>query len=81
MQMKMRIRKRHPETLTAEAALVRFCAVLDSTIPTLRTAFLVLGLVAAALQTGQFADYLFVTGLLFHFAIWFEGWWGEVRAR
>jgi hypothetical protein len=79
--MKMRIRKRHPETLTAEAVLVRFCTVLDHTIPTLRTAFLVLGLVAAAAQTGQLADYLFVTGLLFHFAIWFDGWWNTGRTR
>jgi hypothetical protein len=79
--MKMRIRKRDPKALTAEAALIRLCAVLDSTIPTLRTAFLVLGLVAAALQTGQLADYLFVTGLLFHFAIWFEAWWSTGCTR
>ena len=48
------------------------CEALDRSIPGLRTVLMIAGLVAAATQVGKAADYLFVTGLLFQLAIWFE---------
>jgi hypothetical protein len=39
------------------------------------------GIIAAAARTGQIADFLFVTGLLFHLAISFERWWIIKRTR
>jgi hypothetical protein len=76
--MKSRIPKRQPDALGTEVILVQCCAMLDRCIPGCRTGFLVAGIVAAALRTGSSADYLFVAGLLFHLALWFEHWW---RAR
>lgn len=55
-----------------QAFPARVCAALDRSIPGLRSVFMVAGLVAAAAQAGTAADFLFVTGLLFQFAIWFE---------
>jgi hypothetical protein len=78
-QMKLRIHK--PDRPGAEAVLVEICAMLDRTIPVARTVFMVTGVIAAALRTGELADYLFLTGLLFHFAIWFENWWLSARIR
>lgn len=76
--MKLRIPKRH---WSAEALLVHFCRALDRSVPLLRTMFLVAGLIAAATRPGRSGDFLFGTGLLFQFAIWFEGWWVTQRAR
>jgi hypothetical protein len=33
------------------------------------------------MRMGTSADFLFVTGLLFQFAIWFESWWTMLRSR
>jgi hypothetical protein len=55
--------------------------MLDRCIPALRTVFLALGVLAAALNGGRIADFLFATGLLFQFAIWFDYWWVTTRAR
>ena len=79
--MKLRIPKRQPGTPGAEAALVHFCEMLDRSIPGLRTMFLVTGVLAAAFQLGTMADFLFVTGLLFQFAMWFEHWWTTQQSR
>jgi hypothetical protein len=79
--MKLRIPKRQPGTLGAEAALVQLCDMLDRCIPGLRTVFLVVGVFAAALKMGTIADFLFVTGLLFQFAMWFEHWWVTQQSR
>jgi hypothetical protein len=80
-KMKLRLPKRQPETPGAEAFLVQFCEALDRSIPGLRTAFILVGLIAAAARTGASADFLFVTGLLFQFGIWFEHWWIAKRTR
>jgi hypothetical protein len=64
-----------------EALLVHFCASLDRSLPTLRTFFIVAGVIAAAARTGICSDILFVTGLLLQFAIWFEHWWMQKRTR
>lgn len=48
--------------------------MLDRGIPVLRTVFLVTGVLAAAFKVGRGADFLFATGLLFQFAMWFEHW-------
>jgi len=73
--MNPRIPKRQPGMSGAEAALVQMCEALDRCIPGLRTLLLVAGLCAAALGTGRVADYLFVTGLVFQTALWFEHCW------
>jgi hypothetical protein len=39
------------------------------------------GLLGAATHVGKTADFLFVTGLLFHLAISFERWWIVKRTR
>ncbi len=79
--MKLRIPKRQPGTPGAEAALVHLCEMLDRCIPILRTALLIAGVLAAALKGGRIADFLFATGLLFQFVIWFDYWWVTKRAR
>jgi len=79
--MKFRLPKRQPATPGAEAFLAHFCESIDRSIPGLRTTFIIAGLVAAAARTGPAADFLFVTGLLFHFAIRFEHWWITKRTR
>lgn len=78
--MKLRLSKRQPGTSGA-AALVQLCEMLDRCIPRLRTALLIAGVLAAAFKTGRMADFLFVTGLLFQFVIWFEHWWLTQRSR
>jgi hypothetical protein len=80
-QMKLRIPKRQPGAPGAEAFLVHFCEAFDRSIPALRTGFLIAGLLAAAMQTGKLADFVFVTGLLLQFAIWFENWWTALRSH
>jgi hypothetical protein len=55
--------------------------MLDRCIPILRTLFLVSGVLAAALKAGRMADFLFATGLLFQFAMWFDYWWVTKRTR
>jgi len=55
--------------------------MLDRSIPGLRTMFLVAGVLAAAFQLGTMADFLFVTGLLFQFVMWFEHWWAAQQSR
>ncbi len=74
--MKIRLPKRPqhyaPHSL---AVLAQCCLKLDAAIPALRTALLVIGVVGAALRVGLVADCLFVAGLLFHLAIWFQDWW------
>jgi hypothetical protein len=79
--MKTRIPKRQQDTANADEVLAQFCLALDRSIPTLRTALLAGGVIGAAARVGQTADYLFVTGLLFHWAMWFENWWCSRRAR
>lgn len=71
--MKLRINK--AGRLSGQTALVELCVLVDRWIPAARTAFLVAGLAAAAGGVGQAADFLFATGLIFHFAICFENWW------
>lgn len=73
--MKSRIPKRHPETTDFTTLLIHCCETLDASLPALRTAFLIAGVIAAGLRTGLLADFLFVTGLLLQFSIWFESWW------
>jgi hypothetical protein len=80
-QMKLRIPKRQPGPSSAEATLVHLCEMFDRCIPSLRTVFLVIGVLAAALRMGKTADFLFVSGLLFQFVIWFEQWWIIQRSR
>jgi len=74
--MKLRLPKRAlhsaPPPITA---LERGIERIDRFIPVLRTLLLAAGVVAAALQTGALADYLFGAGLLLHWAIWFQRWW------
>lgn len=48
---------------------------LDRSLPAFRTILLATGIVGAALDVDLVADYMFATGLLVHFTIWFEGWW------
>jgi hypothetical protein len=79
--MKLRIPKRLPRTPSAEAALVHLCEVLDRCIPGLRTIFLFVGVLAAAFKLGTIADFLFVTGLLFQFGMWFEQWWATHQSH
>lgn len=75
--MKPRVHK--PSRSQAEGVLVEFLDLLDRTIPTARTVFLTAGVVAAALRTGIYADFLFATGLAIQFTIWFELWWRASR--
>jgi hypothetical protein len=77
--MKLRLPKR--ESGQAEPVRVDFCVAIDRSIPVLRTALMVAGLILAAVRGGRLADYLFVTGLLFHLSIWFEHWWTAKRTR
>lgn len=77
--MKLRLPKRQAER--PETVLAHYCEALDRSIPVLRTAFIVAGLVVAAVRGGRLADFLFVTGMLFHLAISFEHWWITKRTR
>jgi hypothetical protein len=79
--MKRKLSKRQPGTPGTGALLGQLCEGLDRSVPGLRTTFLIAGVVAAAAQTGQSADFLFATGLLFHGAIWFEDWWIAQRTH
>lgn len=79
--MKSRIRKRHLGTSDFATFLLHCCTVVDSAIPHLRTAFLILGLIAAALRAGGLADVLFATGLLLQCSIWLENWLLGARRR
>jgi hypothetical protein len=78
--MKLRLPKRH-SAANVESSLVHFCESLDRSLPTLRTFFIVTGVIAAAARVGIYSDFLFVTGLLLQFAIWFEYWWIQKRTR
>jgi hypothetical protein len=78
--MKLRLPKRHTAVNT-EAMLVHVCESLDRGIPVLRTFFIMAGVIAAAARTGILSDFLFVTGLLLQFAIWFQHWWIQQRTR
>lgn len=78
--MKLRLPKRH-SAANMETALVHVCESLDRSLPTLRTFFIVTGVIAAAARTGIFSDFLFVTGLLLQLAIWFGHWWIQKRTR
>jgi hypothetical protein len=75
----MKLRAHKPGRSHAEDILVEFLDLLDRTIPTARTAFLIAGVLAAALRTGVSADFIFATGLALQFAIWFENWWLATR--
>lgn len=80
--MKLRMPKRplqNPDPTIA--ALTQYCDRIDRAVPHLRTLFLVAGLLAAALQAGMIADYLFGAGLLLHWAIWFQRWWTNADWR
>lgn len=79
--MRLRLPKRRPGTPGTEDFLAQCCGAFDRSVPTLRTGLIIAGLVAAAARTGQIADFLFVTGLLFHLAISFERWWIIKRTR
>lgn len=72
--MKPRLPKHQRGMPGAEAFLGQCCEALDRSIPGLRTIFMIAGLVAAAAHADKAADFLFVTGLLFQFAIWFDQW-------
>ena len=78
--MKLRLPKRH-SAANVETVLVHACESIDRSITILRTFFLLAGVIAAAARTGTLSDYLFVTGLLLHFAIWFQHWWIQKRTR
>lgn len=78
--MKLRLPKRH-SAVNVEAVLVHVCESLDRSIPILRTFFIVAGVIAAAARIGILSDFLFVTGLLLHCAIWFQHWWIRQRTR
>jgi hypothetical protein len=77
--MKLRLPKR--DAGRADSSLAYLCEAIDRSIPVLRTALIVAGLVLAAVRGGRLADFLFVTGLLFHFSISFEHWWITKRTR
>lgn len=79
--MRLRLLKRQSGTPGTEAFLAQCCEALDRSIPGLRTVLMVAGLIAAATRGGRTADFLFVTGLLFHLAISFEHWWIAKRTR
>jgi hypothetical protein len=79
--MKLRLPKRQSGTPGVEVLLVHFCEALDRIIPTLRTIFMIAGLIAAAARVGLVSDFLFATGLLLHFAISFENWWIAKRTH
>jgi len=78
--MKFRIPKRRAH-MPEEAHLITLCNALDKSIPVLRTAFLVAGILAAGMGLNRAGDFLFVTGLLLQFSIWFENWWVVRRQR
>jgi hypothetical protein len=78
--MKLRLPKRH-SAANVETMLVHVCESVDRSITILRTFFLLAGVIAAAARTGILSDYLFVTGLLLQFAIWFQHWWIQKRTR
>jgi hypothetical protein len=78
--MKLRLPKRH-SAANVEASLAHLFESLDRSLPTLRTFFIVTGVIAAAARTGIYSDFLFVTGLLLQLAIWFEHWWTQKRTR
>lgn len=74
--MKLRMPKRPLHTPSGAIAITsHYCERLDQTLPALRTVLLIAGVLAAALKAGTAADYLFVSGLLLHGAIWFQRWW------
>lgn len=75
--MGLRLQKR--EAGQPATALAHLIDMIDRSIPLLRTALIISGLVMAAVRGGRLADFLFVTGLLFHFAISFESWWIKKR--
>jgi hypothetical protein len=77
--MKLRLPKR--DAGRADSALAHFCEAIDRSIPVLRTVLIVAGLILAAVRGGRLADFVFVTGLLFHFSISFEHWWITKRTR
>ena len=80
--MKIRMPKRPLSgSSPAVATLSHFCERLDRTVPQLRTLLLIAGVLAAALQKGTVADYLFGAGLLLHWAIWFQRWWTNADWR
>jgi len=74
--MKLKMPK-HSQHLAAPllGAVSECCERFDRRLPVLRTALLCAGLLAAAFQIRTAADYLFGTGLLLHWAIWFQTWW------
>jgi hypothetical protein len=80
-EMRLRLPKRQPGTPGAEAFLAYCSEAVDRSIPGLRTVLMIAGIVAAAAHAGKLADFLFATGLLFHLAISFEGWWIAKRTR
>jgi hypothetical protein len=77
--MRLRLPKR--EAGRPDNVHAHFCEAIDRSIPVLRTLLIVAGLVVAAVRGGRLGDFLFVTGLLFHFAISFEHWWITKRTR
>lgn len=79
--MRLRLPKRQLGTPGTEAFLAQCSEALDRSIPGLRTILMVAGLVVAATRGGRIADFLFVTGFLFHLAISFEHWWIAKRTH
>lgn len=74
--MKLRLPKRPLHNPTpAITAAAQFCERIDRALPLLRTVLLIAGLLAAALRAGTVADYLFCSGLLLHWTLWFQRWW------
>ncbi len=73
--MKLRLPKRQAGISDGQALLVHCCQTLDSSMPLLRTAFLIVGVLAAGMHLGRPADFLFGIGLVLQLSIWFESWW------
>jgi hypothetical protein len=79
--MKFKEPKRESRTPDSETFAAQLCEALDLSVPGMRTALIIGGLIAAAARIGKTADFLFATGLLFHLAISFEHWWMKKRTR
>lgn len=60
----------------AQAWAARACGLAHSTIEPVATCSLSLGVLAAANDHWGGANLLIAAGLLLHFSVWFERWWG-----
>lgn len=53
------------------------CQLADTAVSPAGTISLLCGAVAAGAGSWETANFLFAAGLLLHFAVWFERWWGK----